>query len=141
MSGPIPAAVQRRIDAILRRSRTQARIMRNVLVDAASGCWVWQGKCSNVGYAVMNMREGDKVTPRQAHRVSWEAFHERRIPAGRVVAHHHKCISCTCCNPDHLRATTQSANLRDKKRAARWRLRNLTFWQQPLSSFNRRRKT
>lgn len=140
MTGPIPAAVRRRIGAILKRHRTQARIMRNVRVDA-SGCWVWTGRRSNVGYATMNMREGDKVVPRQAHRVSWAAFHGRAVPEGRVVAHHYKCISCACVNPDHLRATTQAANIRDQKRAARWRLRHLQIWDLPKSGLKRRKST
>ena len=114
--------------------------MRNVRVDAASGCWVWTGRRSNVGYAVMTMREDGKIYPRQVHRISWAVFHGRAVPAGRVVAHDYRCISCACVNPDHLRATTQAANIRDKRRAERWRLAHLPFYQPPKSGKIRTRK-
>lgn len=132
----IPANVRKRIKEVLRRSRLMARIMRNVTVHEPSQCWLWTGGLNNIGYGTINMRtEGKKhPTPRQAHRVSWEVFKGRRIPKGRVIAHHYKCVSARCCNPDHLRATTQKANCRDKKRAIAWRLKNPTYWFPPTST-------
>jgi hypothetical protein len=106
-----------------RYERLRQRILRNIVVDEKSGCWIWQGR-KNKGHGVMTVRlPGDYRTPRPlyVHRVAWEAFKERKMPAGRVGAHSYKCIAASCCNPDHVRATTQSHNIRDQRRAKKWR--------------------
>lgn len=127
-----------------RFARLRARIERHIEVEPINGCWLWKGR-HNKGHGVMSVRISGYKKPRPlyVHRVAWEAYHERRIPRGRVVAHSYKCVAPRCCNPDHLRATTQSVNNRDQRRAKRWRERKLSEGVifPPLHSVIRKRRT
>jgi hypothetical protein len=98
-----------------RREQLRLRILRNVLVDEVTGCWLWRRRKNNNGYGIFTVRVKGYLTPRPlfAHRVSYEVF-KRGIPEGRVVAH--SCARRACVNPAHLRATTASENERDKYR-------------------------
>lgn len=118
-------------------ARMRKRIMRNVFI--LGECWIWTGRRNNVGYGVMSCRLPGYRHPRPmfVHRVAWEAFHRRRMPRGRVGAHHHRCLSIACCNFEHVRATTQSHNERDKGRAKRWRLRHVRIEFPPTHSLGR----
>lgn len=118
------------------KMRLRDRIRRNIVVDAAAGCWLWARRINNSGYGVMSIRiEGYRHPVKFfVHRVSYAVF--KRTPAeGRVIAHSIRCVNPSCCNPEHLRATTQSANERDKKRAERWRKRQLREVPPPVHEF------
>lgn len=106
-----------------RLARLRARVIRNVRLDEVTGCWLWQRRINNDGYAVMNVRVPGRKQPvvMFAHRVAYEAFRGRRIADGKVAAHAPECPHRHCCNYLHLRATTQSENERDKVRAKRKR--------------------
>ena len=121
-------------------ARLRWRILRNVEIDPVSQCWIWRGRKNNMGYGTMTVRLKGYAHPRPifVHRVAWEAFRERRIPQGRVVAHSYKCISAACANWLHVRATSQSHNCRDKMRAKRWKLRNPRIEFPPLHSIIRK---
>lgn len=106
------------------------------------------GNKNNGGYPCMSIRipgGGEKTPPKRyyAHRVSYEVFKLKPRKHG-VVAHHYKCISQLCVNPEHLRKTTQSTNERDKKRAAKWKRIALRRVPEPsvkvLQKTKRRRK-
>jgi hypothetical protein len=120
-------------------ARMRARIMRNVVM--VGDCWLWTGRRNNGGYAVMAERLPGYRTPRPllAHRVAWEAFRRRRVPRGRVCAHDYRCIGPHCVNFAHIRATTQSSNNRDRKRAAKWRLRRIRIEFPPTHSLKVKR--
>lgn len=112
-----------RVVSTANRARLQLRIWNNIELDP-SGCWLWRGR-KNKGYGTMNIRlpsAGHRVL--YVHRVAYEAF-RRTIPEGKVVAHSIRCVSPACCNPWHLRATSQSTNMRDIARAHRWRETNV----------------
>jgi ribulose 1,5-bisphosphate carboxylase large subunit-like protein len=115
------------------RATLRARILRNVAVHPLTGCWIWRRRANNSGYGVINVRvDGRSIpVPLFVHRVAYWVF-KRMPPHGRHVAHSIRCVSQRCCNPDHLRATTQSSKERDKKRAARWRRRNLREIHPPV---------
>ncbi len=106
------------------RYRLQSRIRKNVTIDADTGCWLWKLRKNNSGYGVVSVRLKGYVHPVKlfAHRLSYAVF-KRMPPRNRQIAHSFRCVGPSCCNPEHLRATTQSANERDKKRAAAWRRR------------------
>lgn len=108
------------------KERLRERLMRNVVVDIDSRCWLWQRRTNNEGYAEVQMRLDDYDYPVKVlgHRLSYHIF-RRRPPRTRVIAHSVRCISKRCINPEHLRATTQSCNVRDRKRTTEWRRRQL----------------
>lgn len=109
-----------RHDRQLHYARIRARILRLVEIDPASGCWLYTGRLNNKGYGIISIRVEGYREPRKifTHRAAWEAWRCRKMPRGRVGAHSLRCIARSCCNPGHIRATTQSHNERDKWRKA-----------------------
>lgn len=69
------------------------------------GCWEWTAYRNNRGYGTFSLDGSMKL----AHRVSYTLF-VGPIADGMVVDH--LCDTPACVNPDHLRATTQRANVR-----------------------------
>lgn len=116
----------------LDRERLRARILANVKVTPC-GCWLWKLRANNGGYGVMSVwLDGYSYAVKlYVHRVAYFAW-KRRPPKGKPIAHSYRCLSQLCCNPEHLRATTQSANERDKKRARAWRLLHLREVHPPV---------
>lgn len=108
-------------------AQMRERILRHISIEPQSGCWLWTGR-KNKGYGTITVRVSGYLTPRPlyVHRVAWEVFRERHFPRGKVAAHGHKCMAPSCCNPFHVRATTQSRNCLDKPKAKRWREQNLS---------------
>jgi HNH endonuclease len=83
------------------------------IVDAVTGCWVWQRMTTAQGYG--HMRVGR--TMRYAHRVYYERYCGP-IPAGLQLDH--LCRNPTCVNPAHLEPVTPRENaLRGNTIAAR----------------------
>lgn len=120
------------------KRRLRVRIQKNVAIHPITGCWVWKLRKNNGGYAVMSVRVEGYLHPVKllVHRVSYEVF-KRKPRAGHVIAHSIRCVSPACCNPEHLRATTQASNCRDIKRAARWRERYLREVFPPVHELER----
>jgi hypothetical protein len=83
------------------------RIERYVSVDAASGCWVWGGPRTELGYGVL--WANTRPRSRKAHRVVYE-IHRGPIPAGLELDH--LCRNPSCVNPDHLEPVTHAENMR-----------------------------
>ena len=83
------------------------RILRNVVVDEASGCWIWQ-RAKDMGYGVIMLR-GHKL--RKAHRVAYEEW-VGPIPEGHELLHRTGCPRA-CCNPAHVRPGTHAENMRE----------------------------
>lgn len=67
-------------------------------------CWLWTGYKDESGYGrvCINYRHF------RAHRIAY-CLEFGNVDSGLVVAH--KCNNPACCNPRHLEATTQSANV------------------------------
>jgi len=66
-----------------------------IKVDAATGCWIWQGKATPTGYGVASFKSRTLA----AHRLAW-LIYKADIPRGKYL--HHKCKVHLCVNPDHL---------------------------------------
>lgn len=72
-----------------------------------SGCWLWDGNISAMGYGRFWL-DGKAVS---AHRFSWE-LRNGPIPAGLEV--HHKVCQMKCCvNPEHLAPLTPREHLQE----------------------------
>lgn len=79
------------------------RFMEKVVVDAALGCWQWNGGCSR-GYGQF-WHEGRTVP---AHRFAYEHL-VGPIQSGAVIDH--LCRTKACVNPAHLEPVTQRQNV------------------------------
>lgn len=78
------------------------RFVEKYVVDAATGCWIWQAaKFAGRPYGIFNNRH--------AHRVAYELF-VGDIPEGLVLDH--LCGNGGCVNPAHLEPVTQDENRR-----------------------------
>jgi len=70
------------------------RLLKRVVVDDESGCWVYQGqRCA--GYARLRDDSGRKVF---GHRLAWEHF---RGPIPDGLTFDHLCENRPCVNPGH----------------------------------------
>jgi HNH endonuclease len=66
------------------------------VVDAESGCWLWQRKVTRRGYGIVEVGGGRATA---AHRWVYER-EGRTIPEGNHL--HHRCEVRLCVNPEHL---------------------------------------
>ena len=89
------------------------RFMAKVSPEPTSGCWLWTGGVSGVGYGMISV--GKRVVI-GAHRASW-LLHRGPIPEGMQLCH--KCDVRCCVNPDHLFVGTRSDNMQDCLRKGR----------------------
>lgn len=83
------------------------RIEKLSIPEPNSGCWLWLGQVSSLGYGHIMLSPSRRKT--KAHRASWEAF---RGPIGELQVLHTCDVRC-CVNPEHLWLGTRSDNMRD----------------------------
>lgn len=88
----------------MRRTLTLELLKQQCVVDAATGCWLWQGTITTPGYAEIFWGGRRK----RVHRLSYEMA-KGPIPEGLVPDH--LCRVRHCINPAHLEAVTQRENL------------------------------
>lgn len=74
------------------------------LVDAPSGCWLWQGHVTPEGRAGQAVVGGLRVSAYVAEYIKAKG----PIPQGLVLDH--LCRNPRCVNPDHLEAVTYAVN-------------------------------
>lgn len=91
------------------------RLANGVVINAATGCWEWQRTRNNAGYGTLTIAG----RARYAHRLAFELA-GGEIGVGEVVLH--SCDNPACLNPEHLRAGTQSDNMKDCSRKGRARI-------------------
>lgn len=96
---------------------TKDRLLDNVAVNNATGCWEWIG-CKRGGYGrtIIGSRKDGTRKAITAHRLSYLIFHGE-IPEGMEVCH--RCDNPSCINPDHLFVGTRKDNIDDRERKSR----------------------
>ncbi len=97
-TAPAPLPVAR-----LHEAAVVARFEAMALPEPTSGCWLWMGALSNVGYGQFRL-DGKTVL---AHRVA-VILDGRELPPGLTVDH--RCSQRRCVNPRHLDVVTQREN-------------------------------
>lgn len=109
VSGPAPLTHEERVQRWLGR----------IVIDAETGCWLWQGARDNKGYASANKPRGEAPRIVRVHRVFYEEF-GGAIPEDHVL--HHRCEVRHCVYPNHLLPLTRGEHLDEHditERAAR----------------------
>lgn len=95
------------------RGSIEERLWRYIQPEPNSGCWLWDGALSGVGYGVLNVGQaesgGGRSKIRYAHVLSYE-IHKGVVPEGLELDH--ICRTRSCCNPDHVEPVTHAENLR-----------------------------
>jgi hypothetical protein len=111
------------------RSSLLDRFNDKVSPEPNSGCWLWTGGITELGYGVIGLGRREEGTDK-AHRVSWR-LHRGPIPDGMCVCH--RCDTPLCVNPDHLFLGTLGDNMRDCVRKARNYVPNMRGSRAPWS--------
>ena len=75
-------------------------------------CYVWTGSTNQSGYGRINHNQGDETLSTLTHRLVYQLLVNKHLGNLEVD---HICRNRACCNPDHLREVTKSANLRYRK--------------------------
>lgn len=89
-----------------------SKFERLSIPEPNSGCWLWMGAPTSVGYGVMQINR-KKIS---AHRYAYE-LHIGPIPHGKWILH--RCDNRLCVNPEHLYPGTSDDNIADKMRRLR----------------------
>lgn len=79
------------------------RFNQKYVIDEMTGCWLWIGTLTKIGYGRLNINKKFIL----AHRFSYEYFKGPLIK-GLVICHN--CKNRKCVNPEHLRQDTLSSN-------------------------------
>jgi hypothetical protein len=97
------------------------RLLRHIVIDPVSGCWIWTGCIQKSGYGQIG-GEAPSRRIRRVHIVSYE-LHVGPVPPGLKLDHicHKADGSCPggfacrhrrCCNPAHVEPVTHGENVR-----------------------------
>lgn len=82
-----------------------AKVRSRTVVDAATGCWNWQGATHTQGYGqIWRPDEKRKIS---THRLMALASGQSLAPGMQVD---HLCRNPRCCNPAHLEVVTPAEN-------------------------------
>lgn len=87
------------------RATSMEWLLRWVIPEPNSGCWIWGGTLNKGGYGTVGFRGRGT----NAHIAAW-LLAGKHIPPGYDLDH--KCRVRCCVNPDHLEPVTRSVNLR-----------------------------
>lgn len=99
--------------------------------EPMSGCWLWTGITSLIGYGYFPAARSIHGCPElMAHRIAWH-LHRGPVPDGMKVLHH--CDVRSCVNPTHLFLGTQADNVLDMMNKGRHRAVPLFGVQNPMA--------
>lgn len=107
-------------DAVRSGARSEIVEAVRALCDTSSGCWVWQKRLNQYGYANASVAGKHRLV----HRIVLEAKIGR--PLGKEQAHH-ICAVRACVNPEHLAPASQAENIAEMhaRNAMEYRIRSL----------------
>lgn len=97
------------------RRPLEDRFNDKFVVHPETGCWLWHGGTTGLGYGVIGLGHRHEGTDK-AHRVSYR-LHKGEIPDGMAVMH--ACDTPACVNPAHLSLGSLSDNMKDCVRKRR----------------------
>jgi len=108
----------------------EERLLKLMVPEPNSGCWLWIGYTTRTGYALFSMN--GKL--QSVHRYSYRHF-KGEIPIGMQVCH--RCDVRNCVNPDHLFLGSNADNQQDSwKKGRRNHLRGDSYRLSKLSEDN-----
>lgn len=91
--------------------RVVARFLDCVdMPEDPTDCWIWMMSLMRTGYGQIGWQDQGQRSHQLAHRIAYVVWHGP-IPEGLVVDH--LCHRRACCNPHHLRLTTNAENAAD----------------------------
>jgi hypothetical protein len=81
-------------------------LVKFIVVDIRTGCWLWKGKLNRNGYGRLNWRHP------VAHRVVFGHLLGKQFPLFLMLVLDHTCPGRRrhCCNPFHLEPVTSKVN-------------------------------
>jgi hypothetical protein len=91
--------------------RLPDRFWSKCIPEPNSGCWIWFGATTDVGYGKMYFGDRDEY----AHRITLRTLLDMDIPTrinGERIVVDHLCRLRCCCNPTHLEIVTHGDNIR-----------------------------
>lgn len=97
------------------RKYSLEKLLEKVYTEPNSGCWLWSGQLTKVGYGDTMCHTGIRA----AHRLSY-FYHYGEFDQKLHVLH--KCDVKSCVNPAHLYLGTNDDNCRDKAARNRYQL-------------------
>jgi len=102
--------VDKYLEAILTKDELQ-RIFSKITVEPATKCWNWTAaKLKNRGYGVFNFRGKTEMV----HRLMYAHFVKpipKGVGNGIPIIDHIVCNNRSCCNPSHLKLSSQGHNV------------------------------
>lgn len=81
-------------------------------VDKTGECWIWTGASDSHGYGHFTVTQERATKHFKAHRWIYEQTCGP-IPEGMVIDH--TCHNHACVRPEHLKISTQQANVRNQR--------------------------
>jgi hypothetical protein len=107
-------------------TRQQQTLLRHMIPEPNSGCWLWDKGIDIGGYG--------KFQGAGAHRLSYQAF-KGEIPSGLTLDH--LCRVRSCINPDHLEPVSMKTNtMRGTSFSAKYARSTVCIHGHPFSGDN-----